>query len=371
MTKHAVLLGGGKSQQPYAIEFKNRGWLLTVVDKNPEASAFEIADHSVCISTHDFTSMEDALQTRHSHSAIDIIFSNSSAPIVAKNCARLNSALNVSLPFTSIESVNVCYDKRRMKQYFQNAGIFVAKEFHTEEIQHLPEGQFPIIAKPRKESLGGNGVQNLEYSSDLNGLTDTHSHYLFETYIPGEEFSIDGIIVQKQAEILAISKKNVGSNEKYVPNQFSLLDRNEIRSIIDMPMLNQNIADALGLMKISNSQFSFDIKITSDGDICFIEGGIFWDAKIDRLLSFSGINPYSYFIDRMYCGSKAASNLTTRPTNMQFVYADKAHNFSHTSLNTLYPGDHIEFEKYDGEFVKPPESVADLLACRFTYRGHV
>lgn len=367
--RHAVILGGGKSQRPYIQEFKNRGCSVTVIDRDPNSVSKPLADAFIENSIYELDSIIQNLTPLHEKNPISLVYSNSSAEAVAKNVAALNEHFLTPHPSFDSGSVARCYSKANMRKSMAAMGVNMAKEFSST----LPDSNdFPVIAKPISGGIGGFGVCKINTLAEFHTLQKDHSNieWLIEETIEGEEYSVDGIVVGNALEIISICKKSSGEYRKdFIPDRFQLIPSPKDSKIIDFDLLHSQSTLAVKALKINNSQVSLDIKITPDRQLFIIECGLFWDAKIDRLWEFAGFNPYQYFIGRVYCNGtnkgEVQNSLKEKTCSMDFLYTDTGKTFYQAEIRQQYPDDYIEFERNDGDQVKPPTSVADLLACRF------
>ncbi len=362
MSKHIVILAGGKSQRPYVIEFQKRGWRVTVVDRDPNAISKNDADTFIENSTYCLDTLIEKLTQEHKVHKITSVFSNSSAGPVARNVAELNSVFNTEYPGFSVTSVNRSYSKANMRKYLLNGNVKIAHAFSAESLQ---ADNFPIVIKPGKNGIGGFGVKKIESLDALNQCvsSDNIHDWVYESYIEGKEYSVDGIVVDGALEVISVSRKISGKcRDDFLPNRFELTPIKTIPALEEIVKQSSLAAKALD---INNSQISLDIKISENGVVTVIECGLFWDSKIDRLWEYSGFNGYGYLIDRVFCGKEQKHDISPETNTMEIIYADKEEILKESDINEKYPNDHIEFEKHNGDNVRPPLSVADMVACRF------
>ncbi len=362
MSKHIVILAGGKSQRPYVTEFQKRGWRVTVVDRDPNAVSKSDADVFIENSTYCLDTLIEKLTQENDTHKINGVFSNSSAGPVAHNVAELNRVFKTEYPGFSVTSVARSYSKLSMQEYLRNAKINVAQAFSPNS---LHAENFPIVIKPGKNGLGGLGVKKIESLSALNHAIPSGDiqDWVYESYIEGDEYSVDGLVVDGTLEIISLSRKISGDRrDDFIPNRFELTPINTTPAFSEIYKQSSLAAKALD---INNSQISLDIKIGQNGVVTVIECGLFWDSKIDRLWAYSGFNGYSYLIDRIFCNKAQRHDISLRSGAMEILYSDKETVLNESEINKKHPQDHIEFEKHTGDKVRPPLSVADMVACRF------
>ncbi len=362
MTEHVVILAGGKSQLPYVREFQNRGWRVTVVDRDEHAIARDSADTFIANSTYCLDTLIEKLTPENKAHQISTVFSNSSAGPVARNVAELNCVFNSKYSSFSLTSVDRCYSKAKMRECLVNSQVNVADAFTLES---LNAEHFPIVIKPSHNGIGGFGVSKIESLASLNtlNLQDKPHEWLYESYIDGDEYSVDGIMVNGELEIISLCRKVSGeSRNDFLPNRFELIPLQNMTAYDEIAKQSSLAANALD---IDNSQISLDIKIDHQNTVTVIECGIFWDSKIDRLWEHSGFNGYGYFIDRLFRNQDIDNKISLGSAAMEILYSDKEQILNEPEILAQYPNSRIEFEKHSGELIRPPTSVADMIGCRF------
>lgn len=365
MTKHAVVLAAGKSQLPYIREFKRRGWRVTAVDRTENACGFSEADTAIQESVYDREQLENKLSRIHQHTPITTVFSNSSAAPVAKNIAYLNQKFDTTFKSFSTVCADICYNKHLLLEVLSQASINIATPLQCGEIS---ENDLPIVVKPFRDSLGGAGVHIIETMQALKEFTakEKPDDWRIEQFIGGKEFSVDGIVCANQLEVISISEKftqPVASG--VIPTRFSLIAKPEENTSDFYHAIYESASQCAKALDITNSQISLDIKVDENNRVTVIECGLFWDSKVDRLWLYSGLDPYAYFIDRLYYGRAAKTSLFKHATAMDFLYAEETKAFDPKDIAEQFKNDHIEYERSANDIVKPPSSVADILACRF------
>ncbi|MFT7559302.1 MAG: hypothetical protein ACI93R_001207 [Flavobacteriales bacterium] len=360
MSKHIVMLCGGKSQEPYLDEFKRRRWTVSVVDRDERAICRVRADTFYLCSTYSIEELKACLLELKGK--VDLVFSNSSARAVAENIIKLNAWLGSTLPSPNEASLIFCYDKKRMRNALFNQSVNIPPILDYTD-NHEGEITFPLILKPTKNSLGGCGVRIIYTLNDLKdvaNLIEDGEHHI-EPFIKGREYSVDGIVKNGSLTIVCITRKTSGiKRNDFIPDVFSTcsLDK-KLEDVIF-----QQVTLSVKALHIDNCPISVDLKITPSNEVFIIECGIFWDSKIDRLLMFSGFNPYTYFIDSILLQTDPIIDLISN-TAMEFIFVDSEQSFNKNTVKSRHPNDYIEYERETGDIVKPPSSVSDLVACRF------
>ncbi|MDQ2944405.1 MAG: ATP-grasp domain-containing protein, partial [Acidobacteriota bacterium] len=136
-------------------------------------------------------------------------------------------AHSLGLPFHSIEAVTVCRDKYLTRSKFQAAGLAVP-DFYRLALDHDPaaaalEAPYPCVLKPLGLSASRGVIRandqrefrdaflrihDLLDSPDIRRLHDEHDRYIqVESFIPGREFALEGIVSAGQLHVIALFDK--------------------------------------------------------------------------------------------------------------------------------------------------------------------
>jgi len=137
------------------------------------------------------------------------------------------TAQQLNLPFHPPAAVLACRDKHLARERFKEAGLPVPEHFLVPS--HIPEDeaargvQYPCVLKPLGLS-GSRGVirannqaefraalvriRALLESPDIRRMGDEHSEFVqIESYIPGQEYAVEGLVTRGQLTPLAIFDK--------------------------------------------------------------------------------------------------------------------------------------------------------------------
>lgn len=131
------------------------------------------------------------------------------------------AAAALELPFHPHEAVQACRNKMLARERFAAAGLRVPEYFcmpvQMEPAEAARTVRYPCVVKPLAFS-GSRGVIRANDEFDfreavdriwkLLGTHEEHNQYLLvETYIPGREFALEGIVTNGQLQTLAIFDK--------------------------------------------------------------------------------------------------------------------------------------------------------------------
>lgn len=373
-----IIIGGSKSHLPFIEAARKLGYSTVVFDQNPDCPGAQEADFFSPISTHDLDSISTTIKklNRYHTTKGIITYSSSSEPllITAKLCEMLY------LPSFSVESVELAIDKTKMKKQFIHSNV-PTPSFRT--VSSLKEAKDaiclispPWIIKPRTGSQGSSGLSLLRDANNLEECYNSASRIssdgcvLIEQYYEGHEFSVDGIVIDQKPTILAVSQKyNLGAEKNFTISGFAtdpILDKD-----INKKAITEVALSAVKAMKINNSYFSVDVRLTDHGPFV-LECGVLLDAKIDRLLYFAGVDVYE-----LICKVASGENINLMLTELhksyalKFMFASKQGKLkiehrSDTNTNINNNRTLIEWERYDGELVCFPKSIADTIGWVIT-----
>jgi biotin carboxylase len=125
------------------------------------------------------------------------------------------AALMLGIPFHPPDAARACRDKYLARQLYQAAGLRVPRFFRatlTDDPQALAEhAPYPCVLKPLGLS-GSRGViranNQTEFILAFQRIKNIGEHHLqVESYIPGREFAIEGLVTGGQLQPLAIFDK--------------------------------------------------------------------------------------------------------------------------------------------------------------------
>ena len=148
---------------------------------------------------------------RHLH--FDGVAAVGDAPAVLASAA----AEALSLPFHPVAAAQTCHDKFLLRQALQAAGMLVPGFFRVPPAGDLEEAAaragYPCVLKPLGLSAS-RGVIRANNEAEfrtaflrIRAMLDTGSWLQVESYIPGREFAIEGLVTNGELQPLAIFDK--------------------------------------------------------------------------------------------------------------------------------------------------------------------
>jgi biotin carboxylase len=271
--KPVLLLLGGSADQLFSIRTaKEMGVHTLVVDQDPNAPGFALADEYRQISTRD----EEALirfvdAYRENGGRVDGVFVQGSdiPQVVARVAEHLGCA---SVP---LEAARLSTHKLAMKLQFQARDIPLPWFTPVESADHLrailAERGYPLIIKPVDRS-GGRGVYLLAAGCDVDRLYGQsrelayNGEVMAEEYLRGEQLSTESIVFRgktctvgwadRNYEMLPRYTPNIIENGGWVPSSISEEQRCAVERLVE------KAAAALG---VSDGVLKGDLVMTAEG----------------------------------------------------------------------------------------------------------
>jgi biotin carboxylase len=177
-------------------------------------------DHAVPIRFEDIPASLEALRGR----SFDAVAAVGDRPAVL----AAEVAADLAIPFHPPEAVRACHDKYRARQLFQASGLRVPEFFRVSLSDSAADAArrapYPCVLKPLGLSASRGVIRAndpgefigaferikrlLEKSADIPMARQDQDRYLqVESYIPGREFAVEGIVTRGVPRILAIFDK--------------------------------------------------------------------------------------------------------------------------------------------------------------------
>ncbi len=210
MSAAIMVLGGNVYTVPSILSLKEAGFTVAVVDGNPEAPAFEIAD--IC-GKFDFRDWEQGLALARAQKVQGVIPTHDRGVLPA---ALISEALGLRGP--SPEAARAATSKKLMRQAWSAAGLpspVIAIARNVEEFRvAVTRIGFPAICKPTDDVGGGSrGVRRLDAETDLaeayrfaTSFSDS-PETLVEPCYEGLEHSVEVLMRDGKGIALMVSDK--------------------------------------------------------------------------------------------------------------------------------------------------------------------
>lgn len=367
-----VVIGGSASQVPFVEAALGLGLDVVVFDRDRGSPCASLASGFFNLSTHDLAGIEKACDSLKEKAGLAGIMTYSSDKEPLLIVARL--AEKYGLLSFSVEAVESCLDKAAVMRLWKGSvPVPGSCAFNDVELALKMTDLDSLnshIVKPSAGTQGSLGVSLVNSGAELKGAfaaakkLSADGAVIVEDYCEGRQFSVDGIVVKGEPRVFAVSEKfTSGKDGGFVIKGFAAG-----RAAEDDPGFTGNISSIEGVsikaaraLKIDNSFFSVDLILTTHGPVV-IECGVLLDAKIDRLLSFAGIDIYGLFCG-VVTGRGAAGfeRLTGGGAALVFFFAERTGRLDRGDDVRSGEDYLVEWERRDGDSVRPPESIADTL----------
>ena len=208
--RSVMILGGNVYTVPSVQTLKEHGYRLIVVDGNPDADCFDIAD--VC-GKFDFRNLEKGIELAKKENIKVVVPTHDRAVSVA---AKISQALQLNGP--SVEAANTSTNKKKMREAWQKAGLpspqFTAAGTFDEFKDAVRQIGFPAICKPTDDVGGGSrGVQKISETTELRDAYKFATSYsksgevIVETFFEGVEHSAEVLMRNGEGTVLMLSDK--------------------------------------------------------------------------------------------------------------------------------------------------------------------
>jgi len=266
------IVSGGTEAVPGIRRAKEMGLYVVVSDSNPRAPGFELADHSVVVSTYDVEATVEAARRYHrTVRPLDgVICIAADVPLTVASVAA-----ELGLSSIPVETARLATDKLAMKQRFAARGIPIPWFSPVDSAACLharvAERGFPLVIKPL-DSRGARGVLRLTEGVDLGWAFQyaqqfsPSSRVMVEEYLPGPQISTESVLMEgvgftpgfsdRNYEFLARFAPHIIENGGQLPSRLNASDQEAVTR------LAEQAARALGLR---NGTAKGDMVLTPEG----------------------------------------------------------------------------------------------------------
>ncbi len=218
MAKKMMILGASALQVPAIKKAKEMGYEIILVDYDPDAVGFELADVKLVVSTLD---QEEVLKQARIYKPDVVITSTSDGPV--RTAAYVNEKLGKQ-PDLSYEDSLCATIKSYMRERLKECHVPIPQYFvvsNEKEFQNAVQAlQGDMIVKPA-DNAGSRGVVLIKKDSE-SGKTqpeDTLAVYeysksnsrngvvMVEEFMEGEEVSVEAMTVNGETTVVTITDK--------------------------------------------------------------------------------------------------------------------------------------------------------------------
>ncbi|MFL0799150.1 MAG: ATP-grasp domain-containing protein [Agarilytica sp.] len=290
-----LIIGAGTDQVPAYERAHALGIDTVAIDYDPNAPAFSIAQHHYVVSTKDIDAVVNTAKKIAGTIGLDGVMTIGAevSPTVAAVAASLN--LPGVSPEVALLTTNKCARAKRFKEadiYFPNFAV-VDKKNLTHALN------YPLVIKPSDNSAS-RGVRIIENDEELMQTLPeslalaSDKQVILEEFIPGDQISIEGVVVDNTLHVTAIADRNYARNPYFYP--LMVEDGGEMPTRHPQALIDKMCAEfsrAVKALGIHTGPTKGDLIISQEGDVYVIEvtsrlsGGGFCSRVVPRV---NGIN---------------------------------------------------------------------------------
>lgn len=273
MAKKMMILGASALQVPAIKKAKEMGYEIILVDYDPDAVGFELADVKLVVSTLD---QEEVLKQARIYKPDVVITSTSDGPV--RTAAYVNEKLGKQ-PDLSYEDSLCATIKSYMRERLKECHVPIPQYFvvsNEKEFQNAVQAlQGDMIVKPA-DNAGSRGVVLIKKDSE-SGKTqpeDTLAVYeysksnsrngvvMVEEFMEGEEVSVESMTVNGETTVVTITDKLTTPPPYFVelghaePSRHPAKLQEQIREITKQ---------AVAAIRLQNGPSHTEVKLTKNG----------------------------------------------------------------------------------------------------------
>lgn len=215
-----LVVSGGVEAVRGLASLKCSGWMLAVLDGDPDAPGFALAEEVLHASTYDCGAAARAAIDLHQRRPIAGVMSIAAdVPHTVAHIAR-----TLGLPRLEAETAALAMDKLAMKERFARDGVpipwFETVQGPQDIERHM--GERTLVLKP-VDSRGARGVLRLDATTDLAWAFE-HAHgesptgrVMIEEFVAGPQLSTESMLVGGRAHTCGLSDRNYELLEQTAP----------------------------------------------------------------------------------------------------------------------------------------------------------
>lgn len=269
MGRKMMILGASALQVPAIKKAKELGYEIILVDYDPEAVGFPLADVKLVVSTLD---KEEVYRQALIYQPDVVITSTSDGPV--STAAYVNEKLGKRPDLAYEDSLCATvksYMRERLRQYHVPIPEYYAVESYMEFERAVKQLGFYCIIKPA-DNAGSRGVvlldesyrrpDKLKQAYRYSRSNSRNGTVMVEEFMTGAEVSVEAMTVEGQTTILAITDKMITPPPYFVElghSEPSLL-KEEIQDRI-----RQVALQAVKAIRLVNGPSHTEIKVTPQG----------------------------------------------------------------------------------------------------------
>ena len=286
-----MILGAGILQYFLIKKVNELGYVSIVVDGNPEAVGFKIADYYKVIDIKD----EECCLEYAKEMKIDAVITGATdySVLTVSYIAK-----KLGLNAIDFEIAKIIKNKYRVQEILYNKGIINKRPYQIDDVKQIDKTDFkinyPIIVKP-VDGSGSRAVNKVISSKELKKSIETAMETsltkkcIIEPFIKGEEYGVESFVYNNKIFNLLVMKKDMTSPPYYAElGHGTSLDKKKNIRIIN------KVNEIIRALEINFGSVNMDL-IVNDDDVYMVDIG----ARMGGNLIGSHIIPLSKGIDYM------------------------------------------------------------------------
>jgi len=241
-SKTIFIIGAGPNQIPAIRMAKSRGFQAVVIDIDPQAEGFALADQHGLVSTRDVPATIEFARRINQIIKIDGVMTIASESAVT--VASVAEALD--LPGLGPKFAIWATDKVKRQKLFRKHNVpspyFASATSVEQGIIQAQKIGWPVVVKPA-DSAGSRGVRKVNCPEEMADAVSeirkysTAPEFLIEEFLSGTEHSIEGIVINGKVYWTGFSDRNYDKKEIYPP--YFLEDGDTLPSALSREMLEK------------------------------------------------------------------------------------------------------------------------------------
>ena len=289
------MLGGGFLQYYVIKRAKELGYHVLVLDANPNAMGFAIADDYAVINIID---EKACLQYAQKHNIDGVLTAATDFSVLTMS----HIAEAMHLPGINYKSAKLIKNKVEVRRCLYEAKADdTGYSFQIDSMEHIPEilshVKFPVMVKP-VDGSGSRGTTKVDRAEDFSkackyAMDGSLSHRaVAEPFINGREYGVESFVDNGFIHVLGIMQKEMTDPPYYaelghaIPSGLSDEMENKVKLCV---------RKALIALNVNHGSVNMDVLITENGNVHIIDIG----ARMGGNLIGSHIIPRGTGIDYM------------------------------------------------------------------------
>lgn len=321
MIKTLLMLGGGFLQCFVIKKAKQLGYRVLVLDADPNAMGFQLADDHDVINIVD---EEACLKYAQEHKVDGVLTAATDFSVLTMS--RIAEAMH--LPGINFQAARRIKNKAAVRKcLFDAKADDTGYSFEIDALEQipiiLPQVKFPVMMKPCDGS-GSRGASRVDRAEDFVkacefAMSGSITHRaVAEPFVEGKEYGVESFVNQGEIHILGIMQKDMTQPPYYaelghaIPSGLSAETEAKIKDCVHK---------ALEALEVNHGSVNMDLLIGDDGDVHIVDVG----ARMGGNLIGSHIIPIGTGIDYMGNMIRAALGDATdfSPATMPQLVATK------------------------------------------------